>query len=168
MNWEQKPPHFEDYAPECLQQPAAALLQSAVGPIKEEKGPKRAAPESTTPTPKRLQLSSHQGGRDHNPGLRAQPLSKISCFQTKTVITQSPLSSHSGELLGDCLVFGGRGYNPNPSGDESSDEDSQTPEEVAQIEAAEKERKRAGLPEITDDSLPSSLANKVMILAKRD
>ena len=68
----------------------------------------------------------------------------------------------------ECLVFGGRGYNPNPSGDESSDEDSQTPEEVAQIEAAEKERKRAGLPEITDDSLPSSLANKVMILAKRD
>ena len=57
------------------------------------------------------------------------------------MITQSPLSSHSGELLGDCLVFGGRGYNPNPSGDESSDEDSQTPEEVAQIEAAEKERR---------------------------
>ena len=50
-------------------------------------------------------------------------------------------------------------------GDDSSDSEDEDPRQLAAAEAAEKERKRAGVPEILPDSLLSALAPKMMILS---
>lgn len=50
-------------------------------------------------------------------------------------------------------------------GDDSSDSEGEDPKQLAAAEAAEKERKKAGIPEITPDSLLSAIAPKMMILS---
>ncbi len=62
------------------------------------------------------------------------------------------------------------GKQPTLKGDESeqSDDDGGEAEQLAAEEAAIKERKRAGLPEISPDTLNSSIANKMLTLSPRN
>ena len=61
--------------------------------------------------------------------------------------------THTDTLLGDEI-------------DESDGDSEGDPETVAAEEAAAKERKRAGLPEISVDTVNSTIATKVLILSK--
>lgn len=50
---------------------------------------------------------------------------------------------------------------------DDDDDEENDPEALAAEEAASKERKRAGLPELTPDSLNSAVANKMMSLSPK-
>lgn len=81
------------------------------------------------------------------------------------VLGSIPLKPHLSSLF----VFGKQpSLKGGSDGSDQSDEGDGEVEQLAAEEAAVKERKRAGLPEITPDTLNSSIANKMLTLSPRN